>query len=83
MFGPYELMLLAAAMLLSLHDAHPRRPVEMNGYRGVRPRTFIEPERDGRGGFALLLRDRYLLSIGLSVCSSNGSTRRRLVLPRW
>jgi ATP:ADP antiporter, AAA family len=71
LLGPYELMVLAAGMLLlCLALTHSGR-VEMRSYRRIQPHPNPEPERDDRGGFALLLRDRYLLSIGLSVLLLN------------
>src|SRR4051794_11575608 len=67
---PYQLMLLAAALLagcmLLTHKSH-------GAGLGHRERVPDGPtqERDERGGFTLLLGDRYLLLIGLSVLFLN------------
>jgi AAA family ATP:ADP antiporter len=67
---PYQLMLLAAALLagcmLLTHKSH-------GAGLGHRERVPDGPpqERDARGGFTLVLGDRYLLLIGLSVLFLN------------
>jgi AAA family ATP:ADP antiporter len=67
---PYQLMLLAAALLagcmLLTHKSH-------GAGLGHRERVPDGPsqERDPRGGFTLVLGDRYLLLIGLSVLFLN------------
>jgi len=67
---PYQLMLMAAALLagcmLLTHKSH-RTGL---GHRERIPDGPM-PERDERGGFTLLLTDRYLLLIGLSVLFLN------------
>jgi AAA family ATP:ADP antiporter len=67
---PYELMLLASAMLAGCmwltHLSH-------GAGLGHRQRAPVEvaPERDRRGGFTLLLKDRYLLLIAAAVLLLN------------
>jgi len=67
---PHQLMLVAAALLggcmLLTHVSH-------GAGLGHRERVPDGPaqERDGRGGFTLLISDRYLLLIGLSVLVLN------------
>jgi AAA family ATP:ADP antiporter len=66
---PYQLMLMAAAALAGCvalshfaHDLGTRRAPAPTGY---------EPPRDERGGFTLVLQDRYLLLIAASVVLLN------------
>jgi ATP:ADP antiporter, AAA family len=70
-FGPYELMTFAAGLLLAcMALTHVGRTVA-RAYRTRRPRRGPAPPPDTRGGFALLLRDKYLLLIGASVLLLN------------
>jgi AAA family ATP:ADP antiporter len=67
---PEQMMLVAAVILAACmaltHAGH-------HAGRGLRARAAVRParERDHRGGFTLVLRDRYLLLIGLSVLVVN------------
>jgi ATP:ADP antiporter, AAA family len=70
---PYQLMLVAAAVLAACigltHFAHV---VGLRRRRTEEPREVAAAEtRDSRGGFALVLRDRYLLLIGACVVLLN------------
>jgi AAA family ATP:ADP antiporter len=70
-FGPYELMFFSAGLLLlCMALTHFGRLAAVD-LRRHRPPAAAAPERDGRGGFTLLLRDRYLLLIGMSVLLLN------------
>jgi AAA family ATP:ADP antiporter len=67
---PHHLMLIAAALLagcVSLTHLSYRAAV----VRGQRPAASRDPERDTRGGFSLVLHDRYLLLIAASVLLLN------------
>jgi AAA family ATP:ADP antiporter len=71
LLGPYELMVVASALLvLCMALTHFGR-VEAAAYRKSHPQAEIEQPRDSSGGFTLLLRDRYLLMIGASVLLLN------------
>jgi AAA family ATP:ADP antiporter len=71
LLGPYELMVVASALLvLCMALTHFSR-VEAAAYRRSHPHVQIEQARDASGGFTLLLRDRYLLMIGASVLLLN------------
>jgi ATP:ADP antiporter, AAA family len=70
-FGPYELMCFAAGLLLVCMTLTHFSRVTARELRDRHPRASTESERDARGGFTLLLRDRYLLLIGLSVLLLN------------
>jgi len=68
--GPTDMMLVAAALLagcaLLTHAIH----AEAARHRRATPAARSEP-RDPRGGFTLILRDRYLLLIAVSVLLLN------------
>jgi AAA family ATP:ADP antiporter len=70
-FGPYELMCFAAGLLLVCMTLTHFSRVSARDLRQRHPRVSAASERDARGGFTLLLRDRYLLLIGLSVLLLN------------
>jgi AAA family ATP:ADP antiporter len=68
-FDPYQLMLVAAAILATCivltHMTHG------HGLRRQSAGPPDEPTRDARGGFTLILRDRYLLLIAGAVILLN------------
>jgi ATP:ADP antiporter, AAA family len=70
-FGPYELMCFAAGLLLVCMTLTHFGRTSARDLRQRHPRASVESQRDARGGFTLLLRDRYLLLIGLSVLLLN------------
>jgi hypothetical protein len=60
-------MCFAAGLLLVCMTLTHFSRVTARELRERHPRASTESERDARGGFTLLLHDRYLLLIGLSV----------------
>ena len=71
LLGPYELMLLASAMLVLCMALTHQGRVEATAYRARQPAKAVEHPREASGGFTLLMRDRYLLLIGASVLLLN------------
>jgi AAA family ATP:ADP antiporter len=69
-FHPYQLMLVAAALLAGCMLLTDRSHGAGLGHRERVP-DGPSRERDPRGGFTLLVNDRYLLLIGLSVLVLN------------
>jgi AAA family ATP:ADP antiporter len=71
LLGAYELMVVAALLLvLCMALTHFSR-VEAAEYRRSHLRVEVVQPRDASGGFTLLLRDPYLLLIGVSVLLLN------------
>jgi AAA family ATP:ADP antiporter len=73
LFGPFGLMLVAAG-LLAVCIVLTRAARRIASHRPARPAarsTEVDGERDPRGGFALVVHDRYLLLIGLAVLALN------------
>lgn len=67
----YALMGIAAGLLLFCMSLTQYGRRVVRDYRRLHPRQAQEQERDARGGFSLLLKDRYLLLIGGSVLLLN------------
>ncbi len=69
-FTPNQMMLVAAGLLMVCMALTEAGHQAGRGHRERRPERPRQ-ERDRRGGFTLVLRDRYLLLIGLSVIVVN------------
>jgi AAA family ATP:ADP antiporter len=69
---PYQLMLIAAAVLVvCMLLTHHTHGLGVRRGAGRAPASEEVPARDRRGGFSLVLNDRYLLLIAISVVLLN------------
>jgi AAA family ATP:ADP antiporter len=71
LLGPFELMVVASLLLVFCMALTHFGRVEAAAFRASHPRAQAEQPRDSSGGFTLLLRDPYLLLIGVSVLLLN------------